>query len=281
LIGREDRELEIELPSEVSVLRDLIFPAAVLLALIAALTAKPQFFDPLSLLFTCGGALAVVGFSYSRKQLRDCVRAVFNLFTQPQGDLQECAAELRRLTGAFRLQGLRGMESWEKHLTDPYLKYGVELLLDLRNAESIRACMEQRFTEVLGEHEINRQILSTLGKLLPSFGLIGTLIGMVLLLGNLSNQDSESLPGALGLAVLTTLYGAVSANLVVAPLLSRLHAVAAEQEMKMRLTREWVLVFARGNGAAVPEMLNALPAGGETPAPRKHQWTTLSAMLAR
>jgi len=265
----------------VAILRDLFLPGAVLLALIAALTVKPQFFDPLSLLFTCGGALAVVGFSYSQKQLRDCVRAVFGLLTQPQSDLQEFAAELRRLTGAFRLQGLRGMEDREKHLTDPFLKYGVELLVDLRSAESIRACMEQRFTEVLGEHEINRQILLTLGKLLPSFGLIGTLIGMVLLLGNLSNQDSESLPGALGLAVLTTLYGAVSANLVVAPLLARLQAAAADQEMKMRLTKEWVLIFSRGNGAAMPEMLNALPPGGEIPAQRKPQWRTLSATLAR
>jgi flagellar motor component MotA len=80
---------------------------------------------------------------------------------------------------------------------------------------------------------------------------------------------------------LTTLYGAVSANLVVAPLLARLQAAAAEQEMKMRLTKEWVLIFGRGNAAAMPETLNALPAGGEIPARRKPQWGTLSATVAR
>ena len=86
------------------------------------------------------------------------------------------------------------METQEKHLEDSYLKYGVELLVDLHNAESIRGRLEVRFAGILGEYEVNRQILLTLGKLLPSFGLIGTLIGMVLLLGNIVTADPKSLP---------------------------------------------------------------------------------------
>ena len=84
----------------------------------------------------------------------------------------------------------------------------------------------------LGEHEIHRQMLLAMGELLPSFGLIGTLIGMVLLLGNLSTQDSQTLPAALGLAVLTTLYGAVSANVIVAPILARLQSAAVNAKPK-------------------------------------------------
>ena len=90
------------------------------------------------------------------------------------------------------------MESQEKHLEDGYLKYGVELLVDLHNAESIRARLEVRFAGTLGEYEVNRQILLTLGKLLPSFGLMGTLIGMVLLLGNIVTADPEKLAGCVG-----------------------------------------------------------------------------------
>jgi chemotaxis protein MotA len=86
--------------------------------------------------------------------------------------------------------------------------------------------------------------------LLPSFGLIGTLMGMVLLLKNISGQHVQSLPAALSLAVLTTLYGAVLANVVVAPLAARLHAVAVETETKMRLTTEWVMMLLRGEVAA-------------------------------
>jgi chemotaxis protein MotA len=241
---------------EVAVFRDFVLLGVLAFALIAAAIFKPQFFNPLSLFFICGGALAVVGFSYSGKQLRDCARAIRGLFARPQTSLQVYTGELRRLTELFRLRGLRGMESQEKHLNDAYLKYSVELLVDLHNAESIRARMEHRLTEVLGEDEVNRQILLTLGKLLPSFGLIGTLVGMVMVLGNLANQDAQSLPASLGLALLTTLYGAVAANVLVAPLLARLQATAVEREMKMRVTMDWVQMIVKGNNAALADSSN-------------------------
>ena len=104
--------------------------------------------------------------------------------------------------------------------------------------------------DAFSRHELSRQILLTLSKLLPAFGLIGTLVGMVLLLRDLYTQDVQSLPAALSLAVLTTLYGAVFANVVVAPLAARLHATATEREMRMGLTFDWVMMLVRGDVAA-------------------------------
>src|SRR5262249_31581437 len=109
-----------------------------------------------------------------------------------------------------------------------------------------QARLERERASVLSRHELSRQILLTLAKLLPSFGLIGTLMGMVLLLRGISSQHLQSLPAALSLAVLTTLYGAFFANVIVAPLAARLHAVAVETEVKMRLTAEWVVMLLRG-----------------------------------
>ena len=94
---------------------------------------------------------------------------------------------------------MRGLESQEHHLSDPYLRYGLELLLDLSREEKIRARMEHRRLTLLAEHEINRQILTTLGRLLPPFGLIGTLVGMVQLLSRISPSEHHGLPAALGL----------------------------------------------------------------------------------
>lgn len=241
-------------------LRNVALAGAAGLVVILAALFKPQFFDPLSILMVYGGALAVLGFSFSARQLRRCGQAIGELFAGRDGNLQEFVGELRGLTELFRLDGLRGMERREKQLIDPYLRYGVALLVDLHSTEAIRARMEQRFTEVLGDHEINRQILLTLGKLLPSFGLIGTLVGMVLVLGNLADQEVQSLPAALGMALLTTLYGALGANLLVAPLLARLQAAAVEREMKMRVTREWLQMILQGNQALPGEALNRMKA---------------------
>jgi chemotaxis protein MotA len=148
-------------------------------------------------------------------------------------------------------------------------------LVDLHNEEAIRVRMEHRLIAVLGDHEIRRQILLTLGKLLPSFGLIGTLIGMVLLLGNLSDQDAKTLPAALGLAVLTTLYGALSANVIVAPILARLQSAAIERESKMRLTRDWVMTIVRGNAAVFVDSLDGVPSVVVNEPARMLHWTPL------
>jgi chemotaxis protein MotA len=240
-------------------IRNVGLPVVVLLTLVGGAILKPAFFDPVSLLLTLGGAITVTCFSYSGKQLRDALRAIGSVFKGEASNIQDHLAELRRLTALFRLQGLKGLENQERHIRDPFLRHGVELLVDLHSEESVRARLEQRISCVVAEHEIDRQILMTLGRLLPSFGLIGTLIGMVLLLGNLSKADLQTLPSALGLAVLTTLYGAVAANVLVAPLLARLQTMAVEKETAMRLTKDWVMIILRGESAAVADRSKQAP----------------------
>jgi chemotaxis protein MotA len=105
-----------------------------------------------------------------------------------------------------------------------------------------------------------------LHRIFPAFGLIGTLVGMVLLLRDLYTQDVQSLPAALSLAVLTTLYGAVFANVVIAPLAARVNAAAAAKELRMQMTIRWVLALARNEAGASakakaigPRRVGALP----------------------
>ncbi len=237
-------------------LRLLIIPVAVLGGTIAAAIIWPEFVDIPSLILTLGGSLAVTSFSYSKGQLLALIRAVRALFIESHPSVQDRMYELSRLTRLYQVEGLKGLESQERLLVDPFLKRGIGLLVDLHKSEKIQATLQSEVAMVVSQHEISRQILMTLGKLLPSFGLIGTLIGMVLLLRNLSGQDTQSLPSALGLAVLTTLYGAVLANVVVAPLAARLYSVSVEKEMQMRLIADWIMMICRGE--ATPVIANKL-----------------------
>jgi len=239
------------------VLRDFALPAIVVSSLVVGALLQPQFFDLFSLFLTCGGALMVTYLSYSKSQLRNLLLAVGDLLAAKATTVQEHIEELRRLTDLYRLEGLRGLESQERHLGDRYLRYGLELLLDLSREEKIRFRMEERLVTLLAEAEINRQILTTLGRLLPSFGLIGTLIGMVLLLSRISPAGHNGLTAALSLSMLTTLYGAVFANVIVAPLLARLQSVAIENASAMNLTKDWILMIARGEPAAVGANMRA------------------------
>jgi len=93
-------------------------------------------------------------------------------------------------------------------------------------------------------------VIATLGRLLPAFGLIGTLIGLALLLPRVAGHDPSSLGPGLGMAVMTTLYGAVLANAVVVPVGTKLHEHLARQALGRHLIVEGVLLLHRGEFAS-------------------------------
>jgi chemotaxis protein MotA len=124
------------------------------------------------------------------------------------------------------------------------------MLVDLHKEENISATLKRDVSDTVCLHEVSNQILLSLSRTLPALGLIGTLVGMVLLLRDLYTQDVQTLPAALSLAVLTTLYGAVLANVLVAPLAARLNAAATEKELRMQLTIDWAMALVRNETAA-------------------------------
>ncbi|MGH7931334.1 MAG: motility protein A [Candidatus Binatia bacterium] len=232
-------------------LRGFMAPALVLVVVALVSIVRPEFLDLPSLLLTLGGSVAVILFSYSPRQLQELIQVSRGLLAEKPMAPREYADELSRLTQLYRSEGLRGLERSERHLADPFLRRTVGMLVDLQKEEKIYATLERDSADASCRHELSWQILLTLTKTLPAFGLIGTLIGMVLLLRDLYSQDVQSLPAALSLAVLTTLYGAVLANVVVAPFAARLHAAATEKEIRMHLTIDWTMSLVRGEAASV------------------------------
>jgi chemotaxis protein MotA len=235
---------------EVIVLRGYMAPAFASVVFAAVFIVRPEFLHLPSLLLTLGGSAAVILCSYSPHQLSQLYKVNRALLSEKPMALQKYADQLSRLTQFYRSDGLRGLEQNERSLADPYLRRAVGMLVDLQKEDNICTALEREMAEARNSHEISRQFLLTLSKLLPAFGLIGTLVGMVLLLHDLYAQDAQSLPAALSLAVLTTLYGAVLANVVVAPLAARVNAAAAEKEIRMGLTLDWAMMLVRGVSAA-------------------------------
>jgi chemotaxis protein MotA len=225
-------------------------PAVVFVSCAVIAILRPEFLHLPSLTLTLGGSIAVVLFSYSPGQLKDLYHVARTLLAETPTTSRKHADGLSRLTTLYRAQGLRGLEQAERRLVDPFLRRAVSMAVDLQKEEKIVAALDRDLADVLAQHELSRQVLLTLGKVLPAFGLIGTLVGMVLLLHDLYAENVESLPAALSLSVLTTLYGAVFANVVVAPLAARLHAAATEKELRMRMTFDWIVTVVRGDGAA-------------------------------
>jgi chemotaxis protein MotA len=212
-----------------------------------------EFLDLSSLLITGGGTFVVTLLTFSWARLEELGRALLDLFATGRQTAKEQIAELRRLTHLYHLEGLKGLEKQEESIGDLFLRQGIKMLVDLQREEHIRESLENEFFTVCSRYESARQILLTVGKLLPAFGFIGTLIGLVLLLRQIPNLDLHTLPSALSVAVLTTLYGTLLANLVVLPLAAKLQSFAHEREAIMRLVLEGIVLLARGESPALIE----------------------------
>jgi chemotaxis protein MotA len=217
-----------------------------------------------SLVITVGGALAATCFSYSWETLKGLGSTIRIALANEASSPEKQITLLTQLAQLYHVGGLRALENRETALRDPMLQRAIGMIVDMRREEEVRAVVEHEFFLLANRYEAGRQVLLTLGKLLPSFGMIGTLIGLVFLLRQVSDPDPQTLAPALAVAVLTTLYGAVFSNALVLPLAAKLQAFIQDQELVMRLTVEGVMLISRGQSPiAVQKRLASLFIHGE------------------
>jgi len=174
---------------------------------LAIVAAATGFLSITGLVVTIGGTLGVAWLTFPRHRLETTWMLVEAALADA-ADPRELVPLFRRLARIHRLDGPRGLERAAATVDDPF-------------------------------------VLATLGKLFPAFGLIGTLIGLALLLRNLGGADVSAIGPGLAMAVLTTLYGAILSNVVVLPLATRLQAHLAREAQRRLVIIEGVLLVAR------------------------------------
>jgi len=204
-----------------------------------------------ALVITLGGTLAATSFSYSWETLKGLVSVVRTVLTSEFITPEKHLAQIIQLAQLNYLEGPRALESRETDLYDPLLRRAVGMIVDMRREDEVRQAVGHEFFLFAHRCESARQVLLTMGKLFPSFGMVGTLIGLVLLLRQSTNPDPQTLVPALAVAVLTTLYGAVFANALVLPLAAKLQAFIQDRELTLQLTLEGAVLIARGQAPAV------------------------------
>lgn len=205
----------------------------------AVLAATVGLLDPLALLITVGGALAVTRATFSGEailgawdRLTDALRP-----TAPE-ELQseELIATFKRFARIHRVDGAPALDVAARDEEDAFLRHAVQQSLACAHSEELRESLFGEARVRASEGEQARSVLLTLGRLFPAFGLIGTLIGLVMVLRSLGgDQGLATVAPALGVTVLTTLYGAVLANVVVLPLATKLHAHLTRQNVQMQM----------------------------------------------
>jgi chemotaxis protein MotA len=209
-------------------------------AAVVALAAATGFLEPYSLLITLGGSLAVVRATFSQPRVGAAARAVRAVLAG--GDDPE-EAQLEALIGRFksfariyRVEGAAALDRAAGVETDEFVRLAAERAIDGASPEEVREVLSGEASRLLTERSEARVVVATLGRLLPAFGLIGTLIGLALMLRSLSSLDPAALGPGLAISVMTTLYGAVFANVVVLPIATKLSDDLERRRRSMELT---------------------------------------------
>lgn len=158
-----------------------------------------------------------------------------------------------------RREGILSLESIIDNLTDPYLKKGLQLTVDGLEPEAIQSIMETEIDHTEARHETGIELAGALAAYSPALGMIGTVIGLVQMLKAM--DDPSTIGPAMALALITTFYGAILANLVFLPIVGKLKHRSKEETLIMEMQMEGILGISRGeNPRILREKLNSFQA---------------------
>ncbi|MDN5346754.1 MAG: chemotaxis protein MotA [Clostridia bacterium] len=214
-----------------------------------------------SLMITAGGSLAAVLISFGFQDFKNVFGAIRQAFTTDLMDPRELIELFSDLARKARREGLLALEDDANRLDDPFFKKGIQMMVDALEPEMIREILETDMACMSQRHRVGQGIFRTWGNLAPSFGLIGTLIGLVQMLAKL--DDPQSLGPSMAVALITTFYGAIMAYMFFLPLAGKL-ALRSEQEMLLRrMMLEGIIAIQSGiNPRILEERLRSFLAPG-------------------
>jgi len=179
-----------------------------------------DFLNIQSILIVLGGTVAITVVSFSLKDLAQIPAALYRLMIYTPHDLQEIGVTMIKIAEKTRVGGIITLEKTSKEFDDePFLQRGLDLTVDGAKAEDIESILKQEIYSTASVQTKSVDLLRRAAEVAPAMGLIGTLVGLVQMLGNLS--DPSTIGPAMAVALLTTFYGAIMAHMVLIPLASK------------------------------------------------------------
>lgn len=189
------------------------------------------FWDMPSAIMVIGGGLTISLCSVRMNVFLSLVKVSLQTLFAPRQDPADLIQKLVKLSETARRDGLLALQSAISTLKDPFLENGLQMVVDGNSAEAIKEILELELDWMDQRHTEARAVLELYGKYAPAMGMIGTLVGLVIMLGNM--EDVSKIGPGMAVALLTTLYGAVIANMICLPLVDKLK-VRHDQEMFVR-----------------------------------------------
>jgi chemotaxis protein MotA len=206
---------------------------------------RPEaFWNAASAVVVLGGGLAATIACLPAGTLGRLPRVLARCFRRPADNRSAIIRQLVGYAEQARREGLLSLEETIEAIADPFIKHGMQMAVDGFRPEAIQEVLAAEIDAMSGRHREGRLVLDNLGRFTPAFGMIGTLLGLIVMLGNMT--DPGRIGSGMAVALLTTLYGSLLSYASFLPLAEKL-AAASRQEVQ---TREMILkgILAIQNG---------------------------------
>ena len=213
-------------------------------------------FNPSAALLVLGGTLGATMVSFSLKDIKAITAAARVALRDPASQMQGLIDMMVGFAESARREGLLALDRRLEDISDPFLKAGIQSVVDGVDPELVRALLETELTNLERRHEVGAKVLETAGGYAPTMGIIGTVMGLVHVLSNLTS--AASLGPSIATAFIATLYGIGTANLAWLPLSTKLKNRSAEEVQEREMMIEGVLSIQAGdNPRIIREKLEA------------------------
>ncbi len=199
-----------------------------------------------SLMIVGGGTIAVTLMNFPLDVIKGLIKVILRTYLFKLPTPAEEIDRIIEYANLARKEGLLALEGKLKEVDDAFFAKGIQLVIDGFPAETVRDIMDLEAEWQRQRHNMGKKMLDALGSFAPAFGMIGTLVGLVQMLQNLS--DPSKIGGGMATALLTTLYGAMAANMVFIPLAGKLEVRAQEEALLRELMIEGIVAVQSGEG---------------------------------
>lgn len=208
-----------------------------------------SFIDVTSIFVTIGGTLSATVASYSMGMIKRIPKLFGIAMRKSNIDLYKQIDSIIEMANVARKEGLLALENNLNNVDDNFLKNGIMLVLDGSDPELVRNVLDTEIHFMSERHNDGVKMFEMMASAAPAFGMAGTLIGLIIML--LSLEDQSTLGTSMAVALVTTFYGVLMANLIFMPVARQLRAKSALEQQQRDIIVEGVLSIQDGENPRV------------------------------
>lgn len=204
-----------------------------------------DFFDISAVLIVVGGTISATIISNPFDKVKKTISVIMiGIKAKKKLDISDRIKEIISLAHVARKNGLLALEAFAEECESKFFEKALLLIVDGGDPARVKEILEMEIINMERRHKEGQDILLSMGKYAPAFGMTGTVIGLIKMLKNLS--DSATLGPAMAIALVTTFYGVLLANLLFNPFAAKLKSKTQQDVMEMELIVEGVLSIQAG-----------------------------------